>query len=856
MKNSSPGDITEIVSQIRKFIDSQKDPNLVTGIVKKKSHQENLIEIGLSKKVYLNKGSSVVVNDFQGLVLDSDYKKILIEIDSADYFFVNEEVELDLNPFSVILARLEKTILKIENEDLNKRNKEILNFLLGMENPTYVNSKNNFFSENLNYSQSMAVNRAINSNDFHLIIGPPGTGKTYVIKEIILQMAKLNQKVLLTAWTNIAVDNILGRINEISEDKILRIGSKKDISPKNMKYTLFERRKEHSDWRELKDIKGEISHHKKELNKLFDSLTSINNEINKLNQQKNQLNVVSRNIKCNISDFNLLMKNINVNNVEKDPELIKVEKNIDNHDLKAGKYEEIVDMFSRLQDIQKSLPQNDEFYLLESELKKLKGKGLVKKVTSIFNKSGFEDYKSDLYQKEYDYQVMVKKFNSYWDFKDQFDEKFSIMYPQEPGNPDEDALENYIASIEKLEVLIPLKKEYLKKNLEKEANEILRESYKIYIDSLEKKYYLLVGEHANLNARISLKNKEKKIVSNLIDNTKITISNLKNNERLITQKIDHDIFKKASLIFSTVISAASPLMKEYSFDVMIMDESSQVASYMSLIPLLKCNKFILVGDNKQLQPIIESNLDAEHNKSIFNNLMEKYPDSCTFLDTQYRMNGYISNLASELFYDKKLKTHPPISNQLIDCNLRENINPILNPLSPITFLDTSEINFYEDGVGQGCKNTKEALIVKNMISFLIKSGISEEEIGVISPYAKQKEKIRELIDYKVEVDTVYSFQGREKDIIIMSFCKSKLGKLNHFVKKFIEQPTQINVAITRARKKLILVGNIKLLKGSKLLNQLIENIDDDYIIQCNENHLNDLGIKLESLDKEISEKIK
>lgn len=167
MKNSSPGDITEIVSQIRKFIESQKDPNLVTGIIVKKSDKENLIEIDLSKKVYLNKGSSVVVNEFQGLVLDSEYKKIVIEMDSTDYFFVSEEVELDLNPFSVILARLEKTILKIENEDLNKRNKEILNFLVGRKTPTYVNSKNNFFSENLNYSQSMAVNRAINSDDFH-----------------------------------------------------------------------------------------------------------------------------------------------------------------------------------------------------------------------------------------------------------------------------------------------------------------------------------------------------------------------------------------------------------------------------------------------------------------------------------------------------------------------------------------------------------------------------------------------------------------------------------------------------------------------------------------------------------------
>lgn len=393
----------------------------------------------------------------------------------------------------------------------------------------------------------------------------------------------------------------------------------------------------------------------------------------------------------------------------------------------------------------------------------------------------------------------------------------------------------------------------MEKKLDKDVNEILMESYKIYTDSLEKKYDLLIGEYNTLKEKISLKNNEKKRLFKLIDNTKTTISNLKDNERLNTQKIDNDIFKKASLIFSTVISSASPLMKDYSSDVMIMDEASQVASYMSLIPLLKCNKFILVGDNKQLQPIIESKLNEKQNKSIFNNLMEKYPDSCTFLDTQYRMNSHISNLASELFYDNKLKTHPPVSNQVIDCTLKKNISQILKPKSPLTFLDTSKINFYEDGVGHGCKNTKEAIIVTNIVSFLVESGIRPDEIGVISPYAKQKEKIREIIKYEVEVDTVYRFQGREKDVIIMSFCKSKLGRLNDFVKRFLEQPTQINVAITRARKKLILVGNMNILKGSQLLNQLIKNIGDDFILQCNDYHLNDLGVKLESLDDEIND---
>lgn len=434
MKDSSPADITDLISPIRNFINSQKDPNIIDGTIVSKSNRENIIEIELSFKAYLNPGSSVLINNSQGFVLETENKKIIIEIDSSDSFFVNEEVEVDVNPFSVILARLEKTILKIENNNLTDRNKVILNFLVGRGNPNYINSTNHFFSESLNESQRSAVNHSINSNDFHLIIGPPGTGKTHVIKELILEMSKKNQKILVTAWTNIAVDNILGRINEIPESKILRIGSKKEINPEKLKYTLFERRKQHPEWKEVNEIKNEISHHQKELNKLFESLSFIQNKTDKLFERKKQYNLVIKNIKGTIKEFNILMEKISVDVLKKDPELEEIEEKMLKNDLKAENYMNMVDMAYQLQEIEKSLPKNEDYYLLESELKKLKGKGLVKKVTSIFDKSGFEDYKSDLNQKKYDYNEMVIAFNGYWDFKDQFDEKYKLVYPLSQEN--------------------------------------------------------------------------------------------------------------------------------------------------------------------------------------------------------------------------------------------------------------------------------------------------------------------------------------------------------------------------------------------------------------------------------------
>ena len=231
----------------------------------------------------------------------------------------------------------------------------------------------------------------------------------------------------------------------------------------------------------MNEIKNEISHHQKELKKLFESLSLIQNKIVQVLERKNQYKLVTKNIKETIKEFNLLMEKINVDDIKKDPKLKEIEEKILKNDLKAENYMNLVSMAYHLQEIEESLPKNEDFFLLESELKKLKGKGLVKKVTSIFDKSGFENYKSDLNQKKYHYNEMVIAFNSYWDFKDEFDKKYKLFYPQETGKPDEDALESYLISIAQLEKLIPLKKAYLEKKLDKEVSEILIKSIKFIL---------------------------------------------------------------------------------------------------------------------------------------------------------------------------------------------------------------------------------------------------------------------------------------------------------------------------------------------------------------------------------------
>jgi superfamily I DNA and/or RNA helicase len=147
---------------------------------------------------------------------------------------------------------------------------------------------------------------------------------------------------------------------------------------------------------------------------------------------------------------------------------------------------------------------------------------------------------------------------------------------------------------------------------------------------------------------------------------------------------------------------------------------------------------------------------------------------------------------------------------------------------PVVFIDTSKVAYYEDEVGSGCSNTKEAKYIAYIVSLFIKKGIKTVDIGVVTPYVKQKLLIEEFLnDIKikdVEVDTVHKFQGREKDIIIMSFARSKKYSFPQYKLKFIENETLVNVAITRAKKKLILVGNSVTLCQSKLLQNIVNKI--------------------------------
>ena len=387
----------------------------------------------------------------------------------------------------------------------------------------------------------------------------------------------------------------------------------------------------------------------------------------------------------------------------------------------------------------------------------------------------------------------------------------------------------------------------VKKELRKYTMEEQIKKHRLYPEIIKKEEEIeKLKQQNNPNNQEKLEQKNESILEKIVnkifptDHEEIIINRpIDHQDRIneLKQEINHtkDIIKEElinnfTIIFSTVIASSGQTTQDIEFDYVIMDEASQVPVYLALIPLLKTEKFILIGDNKQLQPIQNNNSSYFLNKSIFNLLINKYPNNYTFLNTQYRMNQKISDIASSLYYDDKLLTGQQAKNKHI--TLKDVKYFIINE-DPISFIDTSNVNYHESNVTSGCCNKFEAKLIISIIKALLHHEISSDEIGVITPYKKQKEYlIKQMKKEKinVETDTIYRFQGREKDVIILSFCKSSHNSLTKFQARFIADENQLNVSITRSRKKLIIIGNYSTLSKAKNIRNLVKLINPENII--------------------------
>jgi predicted DNA helicase len=283
----------------------------------------------------------------------------------------------------------------------------------------------------------------------------------------------------------------------------------------------------------------------------------------------------------------------------------------------------------------------------------------------------------------------------------------------------------------------------------------------------------------------------------------------------LENKAVQELLDQADVICATNISAGSELLEDRKFDLSVIDEATQATQPAALIPYLKAQKTVLIGDHKQLPPTVVNQEAAENGLriSLFEKLIEIYQDQLSsLLEIQYRMNREIMGFSSIYFYDNNLKAAESAAGQkLSDLGLKINDDNCFTEKSlkseyPLVFLDTKEMKAEERSFegSNSYDNPVESEIVLDILDRALKSSLKEDDIAVIAAYKDQVDLINQHNKFKdVEIDTVDAFQGREKEMIVFSAVRS--NQENNI--GFLRDLRRLNVALTRAKRKMIFIGD-------------------------------------------------
>lgn len=260
------------------------------------------------------------------------------------------------------------------------------------------------------------------------------------------------------------------------------------------------------------------------------------------------------------------------------------------------------------------------------------------------------------------------------------------------------------------------------------------------------------------------------------------------------------------------------------FDLAIIDEATQLTTPALLGALRFARRFVLVGDERQLPPLVQSAEAAERGlgRSLFATLQERWGNAaCVRLRRQYRMHPVICAFASEAFYEGRLQTDESVLTARLELPLGVDVRlrSLLDPERPVVLLDVPA-TAREMGRKE---SSPQALLARDLVVALRRAGVAAAHIGVIAPYRAQVAAIRSRLiaagEADVLVDTVDRFQGGERDVVIYSFG-GQPGPAARRGREFAADPHRLNVALTRARRKLILLGCRKSLRELPLLARL------------------------------------
>lgn len=291
--------------------------------------------------------------------------------------------------------------------------------------------------------------------------------------------------------------------------------------------------------------------------------------------------------------------------------------------------------------------------------------------------------------------------------------------------------------------------------------------------------------------------------------------------RLEAQAVEQ-ILDGADVLCATTTGLDSDLLGTRRFDLAVIDEACQSVEPGCWIPLLRCDRVVLAGDHCQLPPTVVSAeaATAGLGVSIFERLMALYgPRVARRLTLQYRMHQAIMDFSSLEFYDAELEADESVRAHRL-CDLPGVASGPLTE-TPVEFIDTAGAGYDEElePDGESRLNHQEASLVARRVKMLLDAGLAAGDIAVIAPYAAQVRLLREQLDVPaLEIDSVDGFQGREKEAVVISMVRSNAsGEIG-----FLADTRRMNVALTRARRKLLVIGDSATLSHNAFYSRLLE----------------------------------
>jgi ATP-dependent RNA/DNA helicase IGHMBP2 len=303
---------------------------------------------------------------------------------------------------------------------------------------------------------------------------------------------------------------------------------------------------------------------------------------------------------------------------------------------------------------------------------------------------------------------------------------------------------------------------------------------------------------------------------------------LKADADLLEFYIVNDLLQNTQVICCTLVGSSHPVLRGRKFQSVFIDEAAQALEPACWIPVLRSHRVIFAGDHQQLPPTIKSNEAAKLGlaKTLFEKGIERHPEMSVMLKVQYRMHEDIMKFSSEYFYDNELEANDSVKSETLAPGE-----------TPVEFIDTAGCGYNEAQAPETLSrfNEDEARVLMSVVEALVERFGTDQwldknlSLGIITPYRAQVDYLHKLAESSasleplhalISINTVDAFQGQERDVIAISFVrsneKSEVG--------FLGDIRRTNVAMTRAKKKLIMIGDSATLASHPFYTELLDYV--------------------------------